>query len=73
MLVALTVSICRADNDQVPLQSLTSLNFQDGPFDAAFDKKVADILDHFHVPSASIAVVDGNKTFAKASTISFGV
>ena len=37
-----------------------------GPFTAEFDKLVAHVLDHFHVPSVSISVVDGKETFAKA-------
>jgi len=37
-----------------------------GPFTESFDKRVQTLLDHFHVPSISISVIDGNDTFAKA-------
>ena len=35
------------------------------PWSPQFDTLVQQTLDHFHVPGLSIAVVDGNDTFAK--------
>ena len=35
------------------------------PFSPEFDERVAQILDHFHVPSMSISVVNGPDTFVK--------
>lgn len=36
-----------------------------GPFTARFNKRVQTILNHFHVPSVSMSVVNGNETFAE--------
>jgi CubicO group peptidase (beta-lactamase class C family) len=36
-----------------------------GPLDARFDKLVTDTLQRWNVPGLSIAVVDGEKTWAK--------
>jgi hypothetical protein len=35
------------------------------PFDDKFEKRVNWLLDHFHVPGLSIAVVTGNETFLR--------
>ena len=37
-----------------------------GPFTTKFDEQVQTLLSHFHVSGVSIAVIDGNDTFAKA-------
>lgn len=36
-----------------------------GPFDKKFEQKALQLLDHFHIPSLTIALVDGNETYAK--------
>ena len=41
------------------------------PFNTKFDAFVEDTLNHFHVPGLSIAVVDGNQTFAKVLISSY--
>ena len=38
---------------------------QDNPFDDKFERRAKCILDHFHVPGLSMAVVTGNNTFFK--------
>ncbi|KAI4087199.1 MAG: hypothetical protein LQ344_006945 [Seirophora lacunosa] len=40
------------------------------PFTQEFDEYVIDLLDHWHVPGLSIAVVDGRETFSKGYGIS---
>ena len=35
------------------------------PFNSKFDALVENTLKHFHIPGLSIAVIDGNETFAK--------
>ena len=39
------------------------------PFHADFDKYVLQVLEHFHVPGLSVAVIDGNRTWAKVRYI----
>ena len=41
--------------EQKPLQDKTS-----SPLTAEFDELVYHVLEHFHVPGLSIAVIDGN-------------
>lgn len=45
---------------QIPLKKPNT-----SPFTPAFDKLVAETLDHWHTPGVSIAVVDGDQTFSK--------
>ena len=45
---------------QIPLSTLDI-----SPFNADFDKLVAETLAHWHTPGISIAVVDGEQTFSK--------
>jgi len=42
-----------------------STTLAQNPFDDKFEKRVKWILDHFHVPGLSMAVVAGNDTFLK--------
>lgn len=39
----------------------------DGPLDKEIEKLVIETLDFWHVPGISVAVVDGNNTYAKVS------
>lgn len=41
------------------------------PFDEEFDRMVEETLQHWHVPGLSVAVVHGDDTFAKVSTMFF--
>ena len=54
------VSITRAKILQKPMISDVST-----PFSSKFDALVERTLRHFHVPGLSIAVIDGNETYAK--------
>ena len=42
----------------------------DGPLDDNFGKLVNETLELWHVPGLSIAVVDGDKTWAKVTLVS---
>lgn len=42
-----------------------SLNERETPLDATFNALVTRTLDDWHVPGMSVAVIDGDKTFAK--------
>jgi CubicO group peptidase (beta-lactamase class C family) len=37
------------------------------PFDETFDAFVEKLLQEWHVPGMSVAVIDGDQTFAKVS------
>lgn len=45
---------------------LQSTMKQCSPFTTEFDALVSNLLDEWHVPGMSIAIVDGERTFAKA-------
>lgn len=47
-----------------------SLDNEDGPLDENFERIVRDQLGLWHVPGVSVAVVDGENTWAKACLIS---
>lgn len=38
-----------------------------GPLDSSFDEIVVKNMDHFRIPGLSIAVIDGNYTYAKVA------
>ena len=42
-------------------------NNEDGLLDDKFEKLVTKILELWHVPGVSVAVVDGEKTYAQVS------
>jgi len=44
-------------------------NNEDGPLDKKFEKLVKDTLELWHVPGVSVAVVDGEKTYAQVSSL----
>lgn len=55
---------------QYPLQSVATdddsgYTTNSETFGDGFDDRVKSLLEHFHVPGISIAVVDGDETFAK--------
>lgn len=56
----LTFTFAGGNRLQEPL-----LDSHSNPLSPEFDALVEEILDHFHVPGLSIAVIDGNETFAK--------
>lgn len=58
--LSLHSAFARGNRLQEPLLESSS-----NPLSPQFDTLVQQTLDHFHVPGLSIAVVDGNDTFAK--------
>lgn len=48
---------------------LSSSSDKGSPLDSAFEKLVLETLDEWHVPGLSIAVVDGDETWAAVSCV----
>jgi CubicO group peptidase (beta-lactamase class C family) len=44
-------------------------NSENGPLDKKFERLVKEILDTWHVPGVSVAVVDGENTYARVSCL----
>ncbi|KAL8700250.1 MAG: hypothetical protein Q9201_005547 [Fulgogasparrea decipioides] len=63
MLVSLSKSL--PSGPQIPLQDRSK-----SPFTPYFNQDVTRLMDEWHVPGLSIAVIDGNETFAKGYGIS---
>jgi CubicO group peptidase (beta-lactamase class C family) len=42
---------------------------EEGPLDKKFEKLVKETLEVWHVPGVSVAVVDGDKTYAQVRTL----
>ena len=62
----LALSHAEKQDSQKPLTDSPS-----APFDSDFDTLVQETLKHLHVPGLSIAVIDGNQTYAKVVLNSF--
>ena len=62
----LCLSHAEQQNPQKPLTDSPS-----APFDFEFDTLVQDTLKHLHVPGLSIAVINGNQTYAKVFLVYF--
>ena len=60
ILPILSLSLIGISATQVPLQQHSST-----PLSNDFDNLVLNTLNHLHVPGLSIAIIDGNQTFAK--------
>lgn len=60
----LPLSYCLSFTKQRPLQAPAE---DHSPFTPSFDDEVAQLLDKWHVPGLSIAVIDGNDTFSKVT------
>lgn len=58
ILVPLSFSI--PSTQQIPLQETNR-----SPFTPEFNEQVNHLLDRWHVPGLSVAIVDGNETFSK--------
>lgn len=69
LLLGLVSGLVGCLNVQHPLQDRKrdAPKTADGPLNQRFGDRVAEMLDHFHIPALSIAVVDGDKTFAKVA------
>ena len=44
-------------------------NPENGPLDKKFEKLVKETLENWHVPGVSVAVVDGENTYAQVSSL----
>jgi hypothetical protein len=62
---ALLTSSCISYASQKPLQEAEK---GEGPFDKDFERLVNETLDHWKCPGLSIAVVDGDDTWAAVSS-----
>lgn len=62
--LSLASVFARGNRLQEPL-----LDSRSNPFSPELDALVEETLDHFHVAGLSIAVIDGNETFAKVLCI----
>ncbi|KAL8723192.1 MAG: hypothetical protein Q9225_000458 [Loekoesia sp. 1 TL-2023] len=58
-------SFCFPSKQQIPLQDKKR-----SPFTPDFDEDVGHLLNHWHVPGLSVAIVDGNETFTKGYGVS---
>ena len=53
-----------------PPDSKETLTEQSSVLDEKFDKRVKELLDHYHVPGLSIAIIDKGRVQSKVSEIS---
>lgn len=58
--VLFSSSLSIPSKQQIPLQENNR-----SPFTAEFDEAVTHLLNQWHVPGLSIAVIDGDETFSK--------
>ncbi len=56
--------VTRRNGPNIPVSN----SDDDGPLDKNFEKLVTETLELWHVPGVSIAVVDGENTYAKVSS-----
>jgi CubicO group peptidase (beta-lactamase class C family) len=49
--------------------SIMAPNSENGPLDKKFERLVKETLDTWHVPGVSVAVVDGENTYARVSCL----
>lgn len=63
--LSLALSAAAGNRLQEPL-----LDSRSNPFIPELDALVDETLDHFHVPGLSIAIIDGDETFAKVTNYS---
>jgi hypothetical protein len=49
--------------------SIIESNPENGPLDKKFEKVVRETLEVWHVPGISVAVVDGENTYAQVSSL----
>lgn len=56
------ISYCLPSQDQIPLHEPDHY-----PFASELDKSVVRLMNDWHVPGLSIAIVNGNETYSKVS------